>query len=507
MILPGEKERCDRGRPAGCNGSAASATHAGGSTMLRHAALALGLLAATLAPAAAKTIEIRIGHQSMCTDTYPAGEVVMHLDLLQKYLPHTGKYAGVTYDVEWGDYASGSPITQMMMARKLDFGVMGDYPLVVNGARFQATDKERSYLIALTDYNLTGASNGIVVPVDSKVKSVRDLEGKTISVPIGSAAWGMLFEMAQDEHIPIDKFHIVNQDPMVGIVSIMMHKIDAHADFCPMSEYMEYNGTGRMIYSGASTDVPYLHGIVVTRSFADKYPEIVVADVKALIAAQAWIQADPQHAAEMLAKWTMIPKEVLYLYYSHGGYLHPDPTFKPLWLKTLAYDHSILAKYAHIPPLDMKTWVNPSFMETAYQELGLDYAKALAAKPYDPTANIGRPPQIWLDGQKVKDLPSVAALLAAIREAGAAKQKIDAVYVYDHATGLKLFGQYAYYVKAADGSYATYMTAGEAAKHADGGTVESFATALGQKSLAEAMVVRRPMAMHMGPTMQMQRSN
>ncbi len=478
--------------------------------MLRHAALALGLLAAPLAPAAAKTIDIRIGHQSMCTDTYPAGEVVMHMGLLQKYLPHTGKYAGAKYDVEWSDYSSGAPITQMMMARKLDFGVMGDYPLVVNGARFQATAKERSYLIALTNYNLTGAGNGIVVPVNSPVQSIRDLEGKAISVPIGSAAWGMLFEMAQDAHIPMDKFQVVNQDPMVGIASIATHKIAAHADFCPISEYMEFNGTGRMIYSGSATDIPYLHGIVVTKAFADKYPEIVVAYVKALIAGQEWITADPARAATLLSKWTMIPKEVLYLYFSHGGYLHPDPTFKPRWVKTLAFDHAILAKYAHIPPLDMKSWVNPTYMEAAYKQLGLDYAKALATPPYNPKANIDLPPELWLSGQGIKSYTSVPALLAAIKAAGSTKQKVDAAYVYDHATGLKLFAQYAYYVTQPGQPVVAYMTQGEAARDAKGAAkgakVQTFAEAMGGDGAMATAMMAHPTSMHMGPAMQMQRN-
>jgi sulfonate transport system substrate-binding protein len=473
--------------------------------MLRRAALTLGLLAATVAPALAKTIDIRIGHQSMCTDTYPAGEVVMHLDLLKKYLPKTGKYAGTQYDIEWSDYSSGAPITQMMMARKLDFGVMGDYPLVVNGARFQATAKERSYLIALTNYNLTGAGNGIVVPVDSPVKSIRDLEGKTISVPIGSAAWGMLFKMAEDAHIPMDKFHVVNQDPMVGIASIATHKIAAHADFCPMSEYMEFNGTGRMVYSGAATDVPYLHGIVVTKAFADKYPEIVVAYIKALIAGQNWIAADPQRAATLLAGWTMIPKEVLYLYFSKGGYLHPDPTFKPRWVKTLAFDHAILAKYAHIPPLDMKQWVNPTFVEAAYKQLGLDYAKAVAGKPYSPKSNIGMPSELWLAGQKIKTYPTVDALLAALNTATGTKQKVDAAYVYDHATGLKLFAQYAYYVAQPGHPTLAYMTEGEATRSAKGAKVQTFAQTMGGSPMAKAMMAHQT-SMHMGPTMQMQRN-
>ena len=75
----------------------------------------------------AETIRVAIGHQSMCTDTYSGGIVVKELKLLEKHLPKTGKYQNAKYEVEWKDYASGPPITNMMLANKLDFGVMGDY--------------------------------------------------------------------------------------------------------------------------------------------------------------------------------------------------------------------------------------------------------------------------------------------------------------------------------------------------------------------------------------------
>ncbi|MEQ9560062.1 MAG: hypothetical protein RIG67_30160, partial [Rhodospirillales bacterium] len=115
--------------------------------MLRHVTqgLAFGALlaVAAVAPAQAKTIKVAIGHQSMCTDTYTAGIVVKELKLLEKHLPKTGKYKDVDYDISWADYSSGGPITNQMMANKLNIGVMGDYPLIVNGAKFQATDSLR----------------------------------------------------------------------------------------------------------------------------------------------------------------------------------------------------------------------------------------------------------------------------------------------------------------------------------------------------------------------------
>src|SRR4051794_40676448 len=102
--------------------------------------LAATLALAFTAPALAETVDITVGHQSMCTDTYTAGIVVKELGLLEKNLPTDGRYKDVAYHVTWNDYASGGPITNEMLAGKLNIGVMGDYPLIVNGAKFQATE-------------------------------------------------------------------------------------------------------------------------------------------------------------------------------------------------------------------------------------------------------------------------------------------------------------------------------------------------------------------------------
>ena len=124
----------------------------------------------------AKTIKIGIGHQSMCSDTYTAGIIVKELKLLEKHLPKVGKYAGVEYDIKWADYSSGGPITNQMLASKLNIGVMGDYPLIVNGAKFQATKSLRTLYVAGTGYNLKGSGNAVVVPVNSKIQNFEELK-------------------------------------------------------------------------------------------------------------------------------------------------------------------------------------------------------------------------------------------------------------------------------------------------------------------------------------------
>ena len=453
--------------------------------MLRHVTqgLAFGALlaVAAVAPAQAKTIKVAIGHQSMCTDTYTAGIVVKELKLLEKHLPKTGKYKDVSYDISWADYSSGGPITNQMMANKLNIGVMGDYPLIVNGAKFQATDSLRTYYVAGTGYNLKGSGNAIVVPVKSDLYKIGDLEGKEVSTPVGSAAWGMLLKAAQDNNI---KFQLKNQSPAVGAANIAAGKIDAHSDFCPWSEIMEFRGTGRKIYDGSEAGVPYLHGVVVRKDLADDYPEVVQAFIKAVYDAGKWIKEDPIRATDLMEKWTGVEKEVLYIYFSKGGHLSLDPTIKPAWTEALKFDHTVLVKEKAIPPLDFGDWITEKYIRAAYKDMGVDYDKDKAAVVNPVEANAGLPNEIWHARDGIKAYATLPEFLGAIASFRATGAKINSTYVYDKETGLKLFGKTAFWVVTPKGEFATFLRRGEAEKYAGtiDGKVITFEDAIGMKS-------------------------
>lgn len=441
-------------------------------------ATAVGLLTGVCLsmPARAETIEIAVGHQSMCTDTYTAGIIVKELGLLEKHLPHDGKYAGITYNITWNDYSSGGPITNEMLANKLAFGVMGDYPLIVNGAKFQATDSLRSLYVAGTGYNLKGSGNGVVVPISSGVYGLKELKGHSVSVPVGSAAWGMLVKALNDDHLSLSDVDLKNQAPSVGAANIQTMKVDAHADFCPWSEIMEYRGTGRKIYDGSQTGVPYLHGLVVRKDFAEKYPEIVVAFVEAIYDAGKWVEADPMKATKAMEEWTGVEKEVLYLYFSKGGLLTLDPTLKPQWIDALKFDQQVLEKANLSPPLDFKSWVDDSYIRAAYKAMGVDYENELATVVDPLTANKDLPNEVWHARDGIKTYAGVKDFLKAVGEFQATGAKLNATYTYDRTTGLKMFGKSGFYVEAPDGSYSAFLRKPEADAYADSvkGKVMSF---------------------------------
>ncbi|AKH22332.1 ABC transporter substrate-binding protein [Sedimenticola thiotaurini] len=415
-------------------------------------------------PAFAETIQIGIGHQSTVTNTVPGGIILEKLALLEKHLPKDGKYAGVDYEIVYKDYTSGPPITNQMLAGKLAFGVMGDYPLIVNGAQFEKTGRAESRFIAVTGYNLKGTGNGIVVPVDSDVYSLEQLEGKAISTPVGSAAWGMTLKVLRDNGL-MDKVQLKNQSPPVGVNNIAQGKIDAHSDFCPWSEVMEFRGTGRKVYDGSEAGIPTFHGTVVSTSFAEKYPEIVQAYVNATLEAQEWIVNDPVMAATKVSEWTGIEKEVLYLYFSNGGISTFEASIKPEWVAALKYDHDLLVKEKNVPPLTFEKWIDDSYVKAAYKSRGQDY-DALVSSVVTPKVDDTElaPAEMWIDGEGIVSYPSVSAMTTAHAEAVKAGKKVNATYVYDKSTGLKLFGHVAFYVKLPSGELVTYMKKGDADK-------------------------------------------
>jgi NitT/TauT family transport system substrate-binding protein len=414
---------------------------------------------------ARETLVIGIGTQDTTTNTVTGGVVIKQMKLLEKYLPHDGKYKDIDYKLDWENFTSGPPVTNAMMAGKLQIGMMGDYPLLVNGATGQQLSGSATELIAVLGYNAYGAGNGVVVNKASPYYSLADLKGKTVSVPFGSAAHGMLLQAMRLHGWGDDYFRLANQSPEVGTSNLQENKIDAHADFVPFAELLPYRGFARKIFDGAENKTPTFHGVVVRKDFADRYPEVVVAYLRALIAANAWVRAQPQQAAIKVQEWTHIDKEVAYIFLGPNGIHTLDPTLKPVEMEALKGAYTTLKTMNRVKDFDINGWVNDSYLRTAFKQSGLDYdAQKQALSNYaisgtDPVCKtqVDKPAsaaEVWLDGGQIVPFSSAACAFAGIAQYTAKGQKIDVAYVMDHSLGIKLFADKAFYVAlpAAGGS-------------------------------------------------------
>lgn len=435
----------------------------------------------------AETIRVAIGTQDTTINCATGGLIIRELKLLEKYLPRDGKYKDVEYNIEWKNFTSGAPLTNEMVAGKLDFGAMADFPGSFNGVAHEAAGK-RSIFISVLSGSTKGSGNGIVVPAASPVQSLAELKGKTISVPFASTAHGMLLRAVRAQGWNLDKdVRIITQAPEIAGSALKSNRIDAHADFVPFAELFPNRGFARKIYDGSQADAPTYHGTLVDEAYAKKYPEIVVAYLRAAIEADRLIAAEPEKYSELIEKVTGIEAEVNYLFHGPLGLQTRDLTWKPEYRKATetAIETLKLLKRAE-KGLDLSTFINDSYLREAFKQSGRDYDAAL--KDYSPLALnakdaiTGKPitdfnhvAQIWVRGEPlVRHYASFKDALVELQKLEEAGTDIRAIYAQATDSGIKLLANQAWFVAGDKGRLDAFLLKEQA---------EAFAKQHGGKAL------------------------
>jgi NitT/TauT family transport system substrate-binding protein len=455
--------------------------------------LLLGSLFIAAAAHAGETVRVAIGTQDTTINCAAGGPLVRELHLLEKYLPRTGKYQDVTYDIHWENQPTGAQLNSKYLANQLDIVMMADFPSVIGATALEASGSGvRSFYIANLSGGIRGAGNAILVPSDSPITSLSELKGKKISVPFGSTAHAMLIRAVQDlGWDPNSDVQIVTQTPEVAGSALKAHQIDAHANFVPFGELFPFRGFARKIYDGSSTGVTTTHGVQVRSDYAAAHPDIVVAFLKATLEADRLLSADPEGLSEKLATWTGVDAEVYYAFHGPRGIQTRDYSLKPEYVTAIRKAQDALEVLKKVDRrIDVDKYVNDTFIRRASRELGLDYDARL--RNYEPLPFVGAAVdtgapvqdanvagQIWVKGEpKVRLYSSIDATLRALRQLEAEGKGIRVTFVHDRQSGNKLFADKVWYVNA-EGKLSAFLlkAAAEDWARSHGGSVIDFATA------------------------------
>ncbi|MFG1477972.1 ABC transporter substrate-binding protein [Xanthobacter sp. V4C-4] len=449
------------------------------------------LLAATslLSAAQAETIRVAIGTQDTTINTATGGLLIRELSLLDKYLPKDGKYKDATYEVVWKNFTSGAPITNEQIAGKLDFGIMADFPGSLNGVAHEKAGR-RSLFIGVLSGSVKGSGNGIVVPAISQVQSLADLKGKTISVPFASTAHGLLLRAIKAQGWnPETDVRIITQAPEVAGSALQSNQIDAHADFVPFAELFPWRGFARKIYDGSQAEGPTFHGVLVDAAYAEKYPEVVSAYLRAALEADDLIAQEPEKYSELIAKTTGIDAEVNYLFHGPLGLQTRDLTWKPEYRQAVStsIDTLKLLKRAD-QGIDVGTFVADRYIREAFKASGRDYEASLknyAPLPLDAKDALTgaaitdprRVAQIWVrDEPRVRSYASAENAIKALKTLETEGKVARAVYAQDRDSGIKLLAPQAWFVRADSGEVSAFLLKQSAVDWAQvkGGAVLDF---------------------------------
>ncbi|WP_067857719.1 ABC transporter substrate-binding protein [Nocardia shimofusensis] len=412
-----------------------------------------GLLTGCGAGDDGKIVTVDIGYQSKTINTVTAGTLLRDMGTFEAELAELGKAEGVTYRVEWKDFAAGPPLTAQMLAGQVDIGSMGDAPILVNGSKTREHADVRSALIAVTGYNMRGSLNQVVVPLDSPAATLSDLRGEVISTSIGSAAHGMVSTGLATMGMTLDDVKLLGQDPAVGASALEGDQAAALAQFVPWPQKLVYDGKARLLYDGGSAGIPTFHAVVAGQRFATEHPEVVRAFLTAQRKTTDYLNSNPLQAAQRVAELTGLPAEVVYLYNGPAGLVNFDPTIKPQLVDALAELLPFLQSLGALSDLDLGEFVDDQYLRAVY---GGDYdaARDSVAAPaplrgVDPVCGgvvdgLATASEVWFAdaaGTSVAETPT-----CLLRQIAGHAGAVRAAYVPDHGTGIRLFAATATWV-------------------------------------------------------------
>jgi NitT/TauT family transport system substrate-binding protein len=217
-------------------------------------------------------------------------------------------------------------------------------------------------------YNAYGAATASWCTRTAPYYELADLKGKLVSVPFGSAAHGMMLQSHAGARLPENFWNLVSPAPEIGTTNLQEKRIDAHGDFVPFAELLRSAVSRARSTTAPRTKIPTFHGVIVRKDFAEKFPEVVHAYIKALMEANDWFRKNPKLAAEKVEEWTKIEKEVVYMFLGPGGVHTLDPTIKPRWIDTIKIGYGVLKKLDRVKEFNVEAWVNDKYVRDVYKE-------------------------------------------------------------------------------------------------------------------------------------------
>ncbi|MGR6429733.1 taurine ABC transporter substrate-binding protein [Rhizobium sp. PAMB 3182] len=224
------------------------------------------------------------------------------------------------WDVEWRKFASGTDVIAAMASGDVVLSELGSSPLAI--ATSQGVDIQ---LIAFSD--VIGSAESLIVSSSSGIKTLADLKGKRIAVPVGSTAHFSLIGALKHEGIAESEVTIMNMPPDQIAAAWQQNAIDAAWIWQPVQS--EILKTGTLLLGADKTaewGYPTFDAWVVNTKFGEENKDKIVAFLKEVDRVNKSYLADP-------AKWTVDSEEVKTLASATGA----DPAQVPEILKGFTF--------------------------------------------------------------------------------------------------------------------------------------------------------------------------
>ncbi len=263
-------------------------------------AAAAGVMAAGM-PAAAQAqakgelqVQVRIGYQKYGTLTLLKGR-----GTLEKRLAEQG------VGVKWTEFPAGPVLLEGLNVGSIDFGTVGEAPPIFAQAA-------GANLVYVGNEPASPASEAIVVPKGSGLRTLADLKGKKIALNKGSNVHYLLLKALEKAGVAYADIQPVFLPPADARAAFERGSVDAWAIWDPFLAAAEKQLGARVLADGKGLVANYQF-YLASRTYAEKNPEILRIVLDEVAKVDDWGRNNPEEVATILAAQTGLSKDVVAL--------------------------------------------------------------------------------------------------------------------------------------------------------------------------------------------------
>jgi sulfonate transport system substrate-binding protein len=223
----------------------------------------------------------------------------------QALLTAAGLIHKLPFKAHWSDFTSGPPMLQAMGAGSMDVGGVGDAPPI-----FEASAGGQ---IAIVGAEVADPdASALLVPANSPIKTVAQLQGKTIAVSQGSSANYHLLAILTRAGLTIKDVTADYLQPAEAEAAFASGQVAAWDIWSPYIEYAEANYHARVLVNGSTIGKTYSFIVASRSALADPAKAAAIRDYLTLLY-KAYQWAD-RHQSVWAATWgqaTGMPTSVM----------------------------------------------------------------------------------------------------------------------------------------------------------------------------------------------------
>lgn len=305
-------------------------------------AAAVGALTAglpNLASAQAKSV-LRIGYQKYGTLVILKGR-----GSLEKRLAAEG------VDVKWAEFTAGPVLLEGLNVGSIDFGTAGEAPPIFAQAA-------GANLVYVGSEPPSPASEAILVPHDSPLKTVADLKGKKVALNKGSNVHYLLVKALEKAGLAYKDVQTIFLAPADARAAFERGSIDAWVIWDPFQAAAEVQLKARVLADGAGL-VANHQFFLASRTYTEKNPKIISIVLDELDKVDQWSSKNLKETAQILAAQTGLDQATVELATKRLSY-----GVKPITPQVIAEQQKIADAFYELKLIPKKISVKDAVLVT-----------------------------------------------------------------------------------------------------------------------------------------------